>query len=147
MWDEIVEHLGEFPTAVLTGVDDTGYPTSLRCTPEAVGPSRSLRLELPEAVGIQSGPACLLCHRHDEQLWNLKSFLLRGELAKEAGGWVFRPGRFVPGAGIGGLIALLRFVRAGRRRTRRYLQKRGLARPAVPWDRIGEMWREVKNSG
>ena len=49
-----------------------------------------------------------------------------------------------PAAGIGGLIGLLRFVRAGRRRTRRYLEKRGLARPGVPWDRIDAVWKDVK---
>lgn len=146
MWDEIVRHLADFPTAVLTGTDDAGYPFSLRCRPEPDPSTQTLRFHLPEGGGIRTGPACLLCHRHDEQLWNLKSFLLRGELARDAGGWVFRPGRFVPGAGIGGLIALLRFVRAGRRRTRRYLERRALARPAVPWDRIGEMWKELKSA-
>jgi hypothetical protein len=103
-----------------------------------------LRFHLPEGAGIRIGPASLLCHKHDEQLWNLKSFLIRGELERDAGGWVFLPRHFVPGAGIGGLIGLLRFVRAGRRRTRRYLKKRGLARPAVPWDRIRAVWEDVK---
>ena len=144
MWDEIVGHLADFPTAVLTAVDDTGYPFSLRCRPELDGSTQTLRLHLPEGTGIRVGPACLLCHRHDEQLWNLKSFYLRGELERDPPGWVLHPRRFVPGAGIGGLIGLLKFVRAGRRRTRRYLKKRGLARPAVPWDRIHEVWRDVK---
>lgn len=144
MWDEIVEHLRGFPTAVLTGVDATGYPVSLRCAPGPDASARTLRIRLPESAGMEVGPACLLCHRHDEQLWNLKSFLLRGELLRDEEDWVFRPDRFVPGAGIGGLVALLRFVRDGRRRTRRYLRERGLARPAVPWDRIQAMWQEVE---
>jgi hypothetical protein len=144
MWDEIVGQLADFPTAVVTGVDDTGYPFSLRCKPEPDHSTQTLRLHLPEGTRIRVGPACLLCHRHDEQLWNLKSFLVRGELEVDARGWVLRPRQFVPGAGIGGLMGLLRFVRAGRRRTRRYLEKRNLARPPVPWDRIQAMWSEVK---
>jgi len=146
MWDEIVGHLADFPTAVLTGVDDAGYPFSLRCRPELDDSTQTLSFHLPEGAGIRIGPASLLCHRHDEQLWNLKSFFVRGELERDAGGWIFRPGRFVPGAGIGGLLSLLRFLRAGRRRTRRYLEKRGLARPTVPWDRIHAVWEDVKRS-
>jgi hypothetical protein len=144
MWDEIVAHLAGFTTAVVTTVDDTGYPFSVRCRPEPDHATQRLRLRLPESAGIRIGPACLLCHRHDEQLWNLKSFCLRGELEQDASGWILHPHRFVPGAGIGGLIGLLRFVRTGRRRARRYYEKRGLARPNVAWDRIHAMWREVK---
>jgi hypothetical protein len=147
MWDEIVRHLAGFPSAVLTAVDETGYPFSLRCTPAPDASTQTLRLHLPEGTGVRVGPAGLLCHRHDERLWNLKSFLVRGELAQDARGWVFRPRRFVPGAGIGGLIGLLRFVRMGRSRARRYLEKRGLPRPAVPWDRIHAVWEEVKRRG
>jgi hypothetical protein len=69
---------------------------------------------------------------------------LRGELGRDERSWVLHPRGFVPGAGIGGLIGLWRFVRASRRRTRRYLEKRGLARPEVPWDQIQAVWKEVK---
>ena len=144
MWDDIVRHLADFPTAVLTAVDDTGYPFSVRCAPEPDDSTQTLRFRLPEDTAIRVGPAGLLCHRHDEQLWNLKSFWVRGSLERDARGWIFRPRRFVPGAGIGGLLGLLRFVRDGRRRSRRYLEKRGLARPTVPWDHIHAVWKDVK---
>ena len=144
MWDEIVAHLADFPTAVLTAVDETGYPFSVRCSPRPDPSTQVLRLDLQEGRRIRVGPAGLLCHRHDEQLWNLKSFFVSGDLERDARGWILHPRRFVPGAGIGGVIGLLRLVRAGRRRTRRYLEKRGLARPTVPWDRIHGVWRDVK---
>jgi hypothetical protein len=144
MWNEIVRHLGDFPTAVLTAVDDTGYPFSLRCRPEPEDATQTLRFQLPEGAKIRVGPAGLLCHRHDEQLWNLKSFFLRGELERDEQSWILHPRGFVPGAGIDGLIGLWRFVRAGRRRTRRYLEKRSLARPEVPWEQIQAMWKEVE---
>jgi hypothetical protein len=59
-------------------------------------------------------------------LWNLRSFMVRGTL-EPAGGdiWLFRPSRFVPGIGIGGLAGMVRFALAKRRAANRYLQRRG----------------------
>jgi prepilin-type N-terminal cleavage/methylation domain-containing protein len=68
---------------------------------------RVLPVEIPGGTPVQPGPASLLCHRHDENLWNLKSLLVRGTLTRGGGGWIFRPERFVPGAGIGGPMAIL----------------------------------------
>lgn len=136
MWDDITKHLPDFQSAVLTGADVGGYPFSARCQPRPDGTARMLRIELPHAIPIQPGPASLLCHRHDENLWNLKSFLVRGILSQDAGGWVFEPRQFVPGAGIGGFPAMARFFIGSRRNARRYLKRRGLARPRIPWDEI-----------
>jgi hypothetical protein len=103
MWPEIREHLYQFDSAVLTGLDAGGYPFSVRCRPY---PDKSgaevLRVALPADTPIRPGPASLLCHRHDENLWNLKSFLVRGSLGHDVGGWNFEPIRFFPGVGIGG---------------------------------------------
>jgi hypothetical protein len=139
-----VRHLGDFPSAVLTGVDDTGYPFSARCRPEPDGPTQTLRLQLPASIPLRAGPAGLLCHRHDAQLWNLKSFWVRGSLGANPGGWTFHPQKFVPGAGIGGPMGVVRFIRDGRRRARQYLKKRGLARPEIPWDRIHAVWQDIE---
>ncbi|MCC9074657.1 hypothetical protein FKZ61_000820 [Litorilinea aerophila] len=87
----------------------------------------------PDDLGLEPGPACLLCHRHDERLWNLKSFVVRGRLLHDKEGWAFTPEKFIPGMGIGGLWGYVRFVLTGRRNTRRYLAARGLPRPKVPW--------------
>jgi hypothetical protein len=144
MWDDIVKHLPDFASAVLTGVDAEGYPCSVRCKPEIDTGARVLRVQVPEYAAIQLGCAGLLCHRHDEQLWNLKSFLVRGFLEKDAHGWLFRPQQFTPGAGIGGMIAIMQFMLAGKRTAQQYLDKRGLARPSIPWDRIRALWAEVR---
>jgi hypothetical protein len=60
--------------------------------------------------------------------------MVRGTL-EPAGGetWMFRPARFVPGIGVGGLAGIVRFALANRRVARRYLQRRGLARPRIDW--------------
>ena len=44
--------------------------------------------------------------------------------------------RFVPGGGIGGAWGTARAVIGIRRSAARYLRKRGLARPRVPWSEI-----------
>jgi len=137
MWAEITKYLYEFESAVLSGLDEAGYPFSVRCRPypDASG-AEVLRVWLPADTALRPGPTSLLCHRHDENLWNLKSFLVRGALKKDTGGWSFQPVRFIPGLGIGGLPAMIRFFTRSRRNARRYLERRGLARPRIPWDEI-----------
>lgn len=85
MWGEIVNHLPSFESAVLTGLDGEGYPYSVRCRPYTDPVRRVLRMRLPDGTPVQPGPASLLCHKHDESMWNLKSFLVRGELSRVPG--------------------------------------------------------------
>ena len=106
MWDEILRHLPQTPTAVLSGLNPEGYPYSVRCrlVPEpSVG---LLRLDLARDTALRSGRASLLCHSHDELLSNQK------------------------------ILVVARFVIGVRRNTTAYLRKRGLARPRIPWEEI-----------
>jgi hypothetical protein len=146
MWAEITRHLYQFESAVLSGLDEEGYPFSVRCRPypDATG-AEGLKVWLPPGTPIRSGPASLLCHSHDENLWNLESFLVRGVLVKDAGGWRFEPGRFIPGIGIGGLPAMIRFFLSSRRKASRYLKVRNLARPSIPWDEINAARKAVSD--
>ena len=113
-----------------------GYPYSLRCRPALNAERQVLAMDLPPGVPLQAGPACLLCHTHDEHLWNLKSFVLRGTLERQAGSWVFVPRQFIPGMGIGGWRSYLRFVRHGRAATRAFFAKRGQPVPKVAWSEL-----------
>jgi hypothetical protein len=146
MWAEITGHLYEFESAVLSGLDEAGYPFSVRCRPypDASG-TEALKIWLPPGTPVRPGPASLLCHSHDENLWNLKSFLVRGALVKDAGGWSFEPCRFIPGMGIGGLPAMIRFFISSRRKASRYLKERNLARPSIPWDEINAAKKAVSS--
>ncbi len=146
MWDEIARYLPTYASAVVTGIDQSGYPFSVRCVPEVDAKTRVLRLVLPGYCGIHVGPAGLLCHMHDEQLWNLKSFIVRGSLEQDSQGWLFRPRQFIPGAGIGGTIGMINFLRDGRRTTEQYLKKRGLARPKIAWEDIDATWAEIEKA-
>jgi hypothetical protein len=104
-----------------------------------------LRVRLFEGIPLRPGPGSLLCHSHDENLWNLKSFLVRGVLFRYAGGWTFEPVQFIPGAGIGGLPTMIRFLAGSRRNAGRYLKKRGLERPRIPWDEINAAKKAVSD--
>jgi hypothetical protein len=137
MWDELERYLPAFPSAVLTTLDAEGRPYSVRCRPGIKRSERLLRLDLAaESALLRPGPASLLCHDHDEELWNLKSFLVRGKFERAEGEWTFVPERFVPGAGIGGALSMVRAIVDMRRSAAAYLKKRGLARPHIPWGEI-----------
>jgi hypothetical protein len=137
MWPQLEHYLPEFPSAVLTAVDATGTPYSLRCHPALVPAEQVLHIALPAGVALQPGPACLLCHAHNERLWNLKSFAVRGVLERPAAGpWIFEPRHFIPGMGIGGWRSYVHFVRHGRAATREYFAKRGQPVPHVDWESV-----------
>jgi len=138
MWADIVKRLPRFASAVLTGLDNSGDPVSIRCQPTLDHQAHALRIAVPPGMEMVRGPAGLLCHQHDEQLWKLNSFLLRGTLERTGQEWVFRPRQFVPGMDTTPLNNL-RLLRRGRRTARRYLAARGLQRPTIPWDHYAQL--------
>lgn len=144
MWNDIARLLPSFQSAVLTGLDTEGYPYSVRCSPQLEESAKVLKVQLPAYAPVQAGPASLLCHSHDENLWNLRSFLVRGDLVRTSGRWTFEPQRYVPGAGVEGIKGMVEFVTGSRRNTKRYLRKRGLSRPRIPWKAINEIKAEVQ---
>lgn len=145
MWAEIVAELRHFDSAVLTARDADGYPLSVRCHPLPDPANQTFRVRVGPGLTPRPGPAGLLCHRHDERLWNQRAFLVRGTLAEAADGsaYVFRPTAFVPGAGLGGLRGFVRFIREARRATDRYLAARHLARPRIPWADVNAIKAQV----
>jgi hypothetical protein len=136
MWKQIERYLPEFPTAVLSGLDLAGYPYSVRCRPSLDPARQTLWVQVPDGAALQPGPACLLCHTHDNRLWNLKSFVVRGSLSAEDSGWALYPLEFIPGMGIGGWRSYVKFVWHGRAAARAYFVRRGLPYPAVRWDEL-----------
>jgi hypothetical protein len=139
MWPDLVKHLGTFSSAVLTGLDKHGYPYSIRCRPVLEHARKVLVIHPSEGMEILPGLGCLLCHSHDERIWNLKSFIARGLIEREGDLLLFRPHQLIPGMGIGGLRGYVRFVADGRRNAKRYLEARGLKRPKVAWNEMEEL--------
>jgi len=147
MWTEIVKEIADFPTSILTGVDAAGYPFSVRCKPNPDFDTQVLRVELPKHFELQPCPAGLLCHKHDDLVNNQKSFLVRGRLEQDSQGWLFRPSKFIPGPGIGGVMAMINLLLTGRRNAKQYLEKRHLPRPVIAWDTVHAIWAEVHSQG
>lgn len=135
MWAKLLPLLGEFPSAVLTAVDAGGDLASIRTALEPLADRQVIGVASPAAIGLRAGPACLLLHSHSEQLWDLRCVLVRGALEHDGAGWVFRP--LVIAAGLDETpIALVRALLSARSSAGRYLARRGLARPRVPWAQI-----------
>lgn len=127
--------LATYPSAVLASRTDDGMPSLRRVRVVGPGAAGRLRLDVPPDEQLREGPASLLAHGHDEELWNLRSVVVTGELI-EADGWRFRPVRVVDGAGATGPLVLLREIRRLRGSAQSYLDERSLPRPEVTWSGI-----------
>jgi hypothetical protein len=144
VWAEAAKWLSKFPEAVVTAVDAEGYPISVRQTALPYDPETGkMSVAWPAGVAVAEGPASVLCHSHDEKVWNIKAIQIKGLLERNAGEWVFVSTAFSPPPGMP--IAFWRLSRNGRAAARRYLDKRGLTAPAVNWDAIDELWRRARN--
>lgn len=144
-WPVLLNQLASYPNAVLSGRDAQGYPWSARVRPQPDAATHTLRVVLPPGAPLVAGPAGLLCHRHDDQLWQQESFGVRGALEQDARGWLFRPARLVPGISPD-LRSLGRFFVSCRRNAQAYLTKRNLPRPVIPWDDIIAVKRTARGA-
>jgi hypothetical protein len=134
MWDKVVKHLKKYPTAVLTGIDTDGYPYSIRCKAETDSSLQAIKIALPGSTPIQAGVASILCHYHDDLLWKQTNVVLRGTIERTESAWLFRPTSIAEGAGAA--MSMIRQVSEGRRAAKKYLEKRGLKRPKIMWDKL-----------
>jgi hypothetical protein len=95
---------------------------------------------LPDELRAVEGSANLLCHYHDEKMWNIQAITVKGGFARRDGAWVFSSTAFdAPSK-----LALLSFIKGARTSAHRYLDKRGLARPRVDWVAIKEIQRRAE---
>jgi len=140
IWDDIIKLMADYDETIITGVDGNGYPVSVRCKPQLDHDARIVRCEIPDNLGLQAGQASLMCHKHDEWLFNMTSFGVRGTIERDEDGWLLRPKRVLPGAGLAP-TDLLNLVMNGRRGAKKYLDKRGLLRPKIPWKEIQDAYK------
>jgi hypothetical protein len=138
VWAEAAKWLAKFPDTVITALDAEGYPVSVRqVAPRYDATNGLLVVEVPDALRITEGPANLLCHSHDEELWSLNAIHIKGRLEYQSA-WLFVTTAFTPPPRWA-LIGLWQFARSGRAAARRYLDWRGLGRPVVNWDAVHEL--------
>lgn len=141
-WERLMTQLARYDSAVLNGLDVDGYPYSVRCHPQPDAATRTLLLADARAP-LHEGMASLLCHWHDERLWRQRSFVVRGQIAREGDGWRFTPAQVIPGISEKPLD-LMRFFLHARGVAAAYLAKRRLPRPAIPWDEIIRIKRQAQ---
>ncbi len=141
MWGDLVRSLGRYPTVVLTVLDGAGYPFSIRCVPRPDAVRQVLVIDVPDYVDAQPGPAGLLGHAHDDNLWNMTNVVAYGELQRDDDGWLFRARRLVEGAAPRNR---LRTQLRPRVSAERYVEKRGIEWPEVPWDRLHTIYEEAR---
>ncbi|GAA3962098.1 pyridoxamine 5'-phosphate oxidase family protein [Actinoplanes auranticolor] len=125
-----------YGTAVLAATDRDGAPVLRRTT--ITSTADGYGIELDDDTAITPGTASLLVHRHDEKLSALHNAVLRGTLTRTGSGWVLAPERLIQPMGRGPRD-MLRTVQSCRKATRRYLDRRGLARPVIPWAAYREL--------
>jgi hypothetical protein len=139
--------LPEFRSAVLAGFDADDRPTMTRVSPVVDPRNRSLLITVPAGFSLRPGKASLLCHSHDEQLSSLHGFVVTGELTGEGGTWTLHPSRYIPAADPKGPLSMVTTIRALRGTARRYLDRRGLARPRIAWKDIEALKAEAAAVG
>jgi hypothetical protein len=142
MWANAAKQVAKFSEGVLTAVDAQGYPVSVRqlALPYDAADG-TMRITLPDALGAIEGPANLLCHFHDDKMWNMRAIQLKGRIERRNDTWVFVTTSFAPPSPI-------QLIRGIHRSTRRYLEKRGLPKPVVAFDAIEKLWgraRQIEN--
>lgn len=147
MWNEVlIRCAAAYPSAVLTSVEDSGYPASVRCRPTFDAAQQQITFaDLPPLAADWRGPACLLFHRHAPDLGDQHELLITGTLAPAGGTLALAPKAFLTGSGrqdtdrmavAGSPLDLLRFLLLGRRQARAYLARRGAPWPPRPWDKM-----------
>lgn len=127
-----------FPSGVLGVRDASGAPLLARVRPRVGDDGLAIDADVPEEA--VAGQASLLVHRHDEHLNGMHNALVRGELRRDGDRWVLAPSRVVEPMGTGERGSTFRVLRDARRSTRRYLGRRGLARPRIQWARFQELF-------
>jgi hypothetical protein len=142
---QVAARLPDYRSGVLAAFDDAGRPTLLRVRPTVDGAGSAVVMQVPDDVDLRPGPASMLCHSHDDQVSAQNSFVVAGTLQRRDDRWALSTDRFIPGPGTGGPLAVLKAVRQLRSTAARYLQRRGLERPAVEWAAIDALWRKAES--
>lgn len=156
MWNKQLAACGRaYESAVLTIVEPSGYPLSVRCKVQFDDAREVVTFpELPEMARGWSGAASLLLHRHNEVLEDFYELLVKGELSVEDGSLTFKPGEFVTGSGrqdtdrmphAGAPLHLIQFMLLGRRKARGYHAKRGKPWPPTRFDLLVQAAKEIRD--
>jgi hypothetical protein len=131
-----------FRSAVLAAVDGGGRPMLLRVVPELR--YGGLFLPTPADQRLATGPASLLLHRHNANVGAMRGVVLTGSIDAQGDGFWFRADRLIDGQKRLDPVTAARVVRGLRSEANRYLERRGIARPGIPWDELKALKAEIR---
>jgi hypothetical protein len=138
MWAKAAKAVAGFSEGVISALDGKGMPISVRqLSLRYDAASGRMPVTIPDALDAAPGPASLVCHFHDDAMWNMRAIQLKGRVERDGEGWVFVTTAFTPPS----MIAMIRGIH---RSANQYLQKRGLPRPKVAFDAIERLWQQAK---
>ena len=132
VYAQLCRDLPGFDSAVL-GTATGGEPPVLRRARLRADPASGTFLVEGPTAGLVEGPASVVLHRHDEALWNQRQIGALGALMPAGRHWSFRPHRLLPNPFPSNPVSMVRVVGRARRAADRYLDRRGLERPAIDW--------------
>lgn len=139
MWNKAAKDLSEYAEAVVNLMDADGFPLSVRQVAPRFDPEQgTMPLLIPASLRPTAGPASLLAHFHNNQLWQLKAMLIRGRVEQRGDTWTFVGSEYKPRSVWGQFKDVKRAVE-------QYLSKRGLARPKIAYDVIHRLFREAQS--
>lgn len=134
---EAAKEIAKFSEGVVNALDAQGYPLSVRqLSLPYDGATGTMPLIVPESLGMVEGPASLLCHFHDEKMWNLRSILIKGRVVRQDGRWQFRTISFEA-------PSFFKMMSATRANMKAYLAKRNLPVPVVNFTGVKELWQRA----
>ncbi len=137
-WQEAAKWVAKFPEGVVTGVGPDGYPVSVRqLTVSYDASTGEIALVVPEALGLQEGKACFVCHSHNDKMWDLRAMQLKGSVIRRNGQLWFVTGAFTAPSPV-------RMISDMRKSMKRYLEKRNMPRPSVDWAAIERIWKRAR---
>lgn len=138
MWAEAGKAIAKFSEGVVTALDTRGYPVSVRLLSLPYDASNGeLPVSFPDALDVALGPANLLCHSHDDKLWNMKMISVKGRVERRDGRWVFATTAYQP-------ESQLAMIKRIRKSAQAYLDKRGLPAPVVDFAAVTKLWARAK---
>lgn len=137
MWAEAAKWLKKYSEGVMTGVDAEGYPVSARQTALVFdAESGTMPVVGLANLGAVEGPANLLCHFHDDKLWNMHAIQIRGRLERRGTDLVFVATAFTP-------PSMIKMIRGMHASAKAYVVKRGLPTPVVNFDAVKALWERA----
>lgn len=138
MWAKAAKAVAGFSEGVVTAFDSKGMPISVRqLTLPYDATSGRMLVTVPDALDAVPGPASLVCHFHDDAMWNMRAIQLKGRVERDGDRWVFVTTSFTPPS----MIAMIRGIH---RSANQYLAKRNLPRPVVAFDAIERLWQQAR---